>query len=80
MAVTREQIRVGMEVVGSDGRRIGTVKEVRTSDFLVNRPMARDIYVPFGAIQTISGNTVTLTIPADQVEQMGWAHPPVFGG
>ena len=68
-------IRSGMNVVGTDGERIGQVKEVRGSDFLIDRPMARDVYVPFSACRTVSSNRVVLTIRADEVDNMGWANP-----
>ena len=42
-----------LRVVGSDGEEAGKVKEVRATDILVDRPMARDIYVPLEAIQAI---------------------------
>ena len=42
-----------MEVVGSDGERLGSVKEVRASDFLVNRRLKRDVYVPNEAIANL---------------------------
>lgn len=42
-----DQIHVGMDVVGIDGETVGKVKQVRAQDFLVDRPMARDLYVPF---------------------------------
>jgi hypothetical protein len=45
---------------------------VRSSDFLVNRPMARDVYMPFSACQTVSRMRVVLNIGADEVDNQGW--------
>ena len=75
MSVDPEWVRPGMEVVGVDGELVGSVKAVRGPDFLVDRPLARDVYVPIGAIQAIVGETaneagrqrIILTIPADRV-------------
>jgi hypothetical protein len=66
-----ELLQPGAEVVGSDGTQVGTVKEVRGSDFLVNRPMARDIYIPFSAASA-DGGRVTLRVPASEVDHMNW--------
>jgi hypothetical protein len=42
-----EQVQVGMPVAAIDGEQIGTVKQVRDDAFLVDRPMARDLWIPF---------------------------------
>jgi hypothetical protein len=74
---TRATVRVGMKVVGSDGEDVGTVKEVRDRDFLIDRPMRRDVYAPFDAIQNVSGDTVMLKITSDKVDNTNWPRPPV---
>lgn len=79
MTIGRMQVKTGMEIVGSDGGHIGHVKEVRDTDFLVSRPMARDIYVPFSAVRSCSETRCELNIPADQVDSMGWMSPPLGG-
>lgn len=71
------QIRVGMEVIGRDGENVGEVKEVRSHDFLVDRSMARDIYVPFSACQVTSGQ-IRLNVRADEVDNQGWEMPELF--
>ena len=53
MSVDPQYILVGMNVVGSDGEQVGTVKEVGATEILVDRPLARDVYVPLEAIQAI---------------------------
>lgn len=72
---TSSQVQQGMKVVGTNGDTVGQVKEVRSNDFLVNRNMQRDVYMPFSAVQNVSGNTIALNIPANQVDNMGWANP-----
>lgn len=68
------QITQRMEVVGTDGNQVGHVKDVRGADFLVDRPMKRDLYIPFDAVQVVQENQVILSIPASQVDEMKWSH------
>ncbi len=68
----------GMEVIGSDMKSVGRVRDVRDNDFHVDIPMQRDIYVPFTAIQNVEGDRVVLTIPASQVNDMNWPKPPLL--
>ncbi len=74
-------VHEGMDVLGSDGVKVGTVKQIRDYDILVNRPLARDIHVPFsaidnvvpsGAIDKVAHEKVLLNIPADQVDKENW--------
>ena len=67
------QIAARMAVVGTDKKPVGAVKEVRDKDFLVDRTMARDLYIPFDAVQRVDKNEVMLSIPADQVGEMKWS-------
>jgi Uncharacterized protein conserved in bacteria (DUF2171) len=72
---TQPPVRVGMRVVGADGGDVGTVKEVRDRDFLIDRPMRRDIYAPFEAIQSVTGDTARLNIPSGAVDNTDWQKP-----
>lgn len=74
------EVRSGMTVYGTNGNEIGMVKEVRPNDFLLNRSLHRDIYVPINAVQNVSNDQVYLNIPSDQVDAMNWPSPPMFGG
>ena len=81
------QIDIGMRVVGIDGQPVGRVKEVRGDDFLVDRPMARDVYVPYSFVlaaenpaDRIRGgptqpDQIILTIPAGHVDDQHWVNP-----
>jgi hypothetical protein len=77
------QIEVGMDVLGVDGQTVGRVKEVRADDFLVDRPMARDVYVPYKFVlsvpekgdKALQGNDVLLTVSAAHVDSQGWQQP-----
>jgi sporulation protein YlmC with PRC-barrel domain len=77
MSVDPWQVQVDAYVVGSDGEAVGQVKEVGQDNFLVNRSMDRDVYVPFGAIQAITDYSIMLTIPAGRVDDIGWPKPPL---
>jgi len=70
----KSQIKEGVEVVGSQGKSVGTVKQVRSNDFLVDRPVARDIFVPFSAAHFENGK-VRLNVTADQVDDQNWDTP-----
>ncbi len=67
-------LRLGMDVVGKDGNMIGTVKQIRDNDVLVDRSMARDIFVPFSACTKID-NQIHLNVTADKVDNQGWQEP-----
>lgn len=67
----KNAIKDGMEVVGKNGKTIGKVKQVRQNDFLLDRPAAKDLFVPFNAAH-LQQNKVQLDVTADQVEQEGW--------
>lgn len=70
-------IRPGMEVIGREGESVGEVKEVRSNDFLVDRAMARDIYIPFNACQIRNGQ-IHLSVRSDEVDDQGWEMPDLF--
>ena len=79
------QVRVGMDVKSIDGERIGRVKEVQGREFLVDRPMARDLWVPFEAVLATEDYTanyrgpvqptdVVLSVSAAHIDRQGWRH------
>ncbi|HET7035257.1 MAG TPA: BON domain-containing protein [Thermomicrobiaceae bacterium] len=74
------RLRPGMYVMGADGHQIGTIKGVRGNDFLVDRNLERDVYVPFQAVQSIQGDRVTLGVTDAGVNARNWPRPPLFGG
>lgn len=68
------RVRPGMEVVDAQGEHIGTVKAVRSTDFLVDRRMARDIYIPCRAISSCD-RKVKINVEKGRINDMGWAKP-----
>jgi hypothetical protein len=78
MSTEHFQVSAGMEVLGAEKERVGQVKEVRAADFLVERRLQRDVYVPFAAIREVTGNQVVLTVTSDHVDALKW--PQEEGG
>jgi len=82
-----DQITVGLTVSSIDGHEIGTVKEVGTGEFLVDRRLVRDLWIPFSAVVETSdrGGTfrrgptmdteVILSVAYDDLHSQGWRHP-----
>jgi hypothetical protein len=67
-------IQEGMEVFDSEGKKIGKVKDVRVSDFLLTRLLARNYYVPFIAC-AMSTDGVHLNVKGSEMKEQGWASP-----
>jgi hypothetical protein len=67
----------GLPVVDREGKRVGKVKEVRNTDFLLSRTLARDVYVPYYVCE-YDGTQVTINVLADEISSQGWAMPRLF--
>lgn len=80
MSIDYTRIVDGMEVVGPAGETIGSVKGVRVHDFLLDRTMQRDLYVPFSAVREVGGRTIVLGVTRDEVGSQEWEMAPLFGG
>lgn len=74
---TRTDIATGMEARNSNDEFVGGVSEVRATHFLLDRPMARDIWVPHSAVLEVVGDKVLLNV--SDVNDQGWEHPPLIG-
>lgn len=77
-STARGILHVGQMVIGQDGRSIGTVKALRGDDFWVNRPLKRDVYIPYAAVERVDAS-VFLNLPADEVDQQDWPIPGLLG-
>jgi hypothetical protein len=55
------------------------VKAVRETDFLLGRPLARDVYVPFSAIRWPGQWSLRIRVPNAQLGAMGWEQSKPFG-
>lgn len=76
----RPLVEPGMEVAGVAGDIVGQVKEVRASDFLVDRSgalgLAPDtlLYVPYERIHVMLSDKMTLDVPSSELDE--FASPP----
>jgi HSP20 family protein len=70
----KSKVQPGMEVAGSEGVPFGHVVQVHEPYFLIERPGADEyeLYVPYDAIQSTSGDTITLNVPGNKVSQQPW--------
>lgn len=69
--------RAGWVVVGNDGHRLGTIKDVGQDYLLISRSMFdADLYVPVSSIANVEHETVHLNLTRDGALQMGWEQPP----
>jgi hypothetical protein len=73
-----QRIIEGMEVVDSNGEHIGHVKEIREKDFLVDRTMTRDVYIPFSVVAQ-SGKRVVLKIDSAKMKDLNLERPSFMG-
>ena len=75
---TRWYVQVGMDVIDLNCQAVGVVKRRRLLDFLVARPLKRDVYVPFSAIAGGNGRELRLSVANDAVGASGWARAALF--
>ena len=70
-------LKPGWTVVGNDGRRVGSVREVGQNYILTSTSaLASDIYVPASAVSNVEPGVVHLSVPQGNVSEMGWGQPP----
>ena len=69
-------LKPGWMVVGNDGRRVGTVRDVSQNYLLTSIGFARNIYVPASVIANVEHEVVHLSVEQRVVAEMGWEQPP----
>jgi hypothetical protein len=70
-------LRRGWAVVASDGRRVGTVKDVGQNYVLTSRRgLPGDLHIPASAIVNVVDEVVHLSLAHRDVQKMGWEQPP----
>src|SRR5438105_6709292 len=75
------QIDVGMDVLSVDGQSVGKVKEVRATDFLLDRAVGHDVYVPYQFVLSVPDRgekpsrptEVLLTVSAAHIDSQDWS-------
>lgn len=67
----------GWAVVGNDGLRLGTIRDVGPNYLRISRSLfASDLYVPVSAIANVEHETVHLNVARREAERMGWEQAP----
>ncbi len=61
-----------MVVMSSDGVRLGTVKETRETNFLLDREAYFDLDIPYSDIKSIDENFITLDRKNDDLDKGAW--------
>jgi uncharacterized protein (TIGR02271 family) len=83
MDTPQETISVyeGMDVVGSDGEKLGSVDRVEGNFVVVKKGFffPTDYYVPADAISAVDEDRLTLNVPKDVVLEQGWDVSPFEG-
>jgi hypothetical protein len=69
----------GAYVFDAFGEPAGRVKSVRENDFLLDRPLARDVFVPLDAIRWPGRTTLRIGVPNAHVGAVGWERPKILG-
>ena len=70
-------LKAGWAVVGNDGQRLGTIREVGQYYVRTARgALAHDLYVPASAIANVESEVVHLNLTKRDAEAMGWEQPP----
>ena len=71
------QLQAGWDVLGNDGRKLGTIREVGQHYVLVSTGMfSGNLYVPASAIANVERDVVHLSVPVQNAGAMGWDQPP----
>jgi hypothetical protein len=77
MARDLSSLQVGMVVLGSDRETVGLVKEVHPSEFLLDRELQRDVYLPLHLVDHVANKLVVLTITRGEVNTRDWPRAPI---
>ncbi len=74
-------ISEGMEVLGSDGAKVGSIAEVNPDHFVVKKGFffPNDFYIPTSAVNSVEDNKVYLNVTKDEAmsQDPSWEEQPV---
>lgn len=69
-------IKPGWAVLGNDGGRIGTIREIGQHYLVVmGAGMSGDLHVPASSIANVEHEAVYLNLAKHETDAMGWAEP-----
>jgi hypothetical protein len=70
-------LKPGWLVVGNDGNRVGSVREVGQNYLLTTTSaLAHDLYIPASAIANVEHEIVHLSVRERDVAERGWEQRP----
>ena len=70
-------LQAGWLVVGNDGGRVGTVKDVTQNYIVTADPVSsNDLFIPASAVANILDGVIQLNIAQRDVRHMGWHQGP----
>jgi len=70
----------GMDVIGSDGEKVGDVADMRGDYVVVSKGFffPTDYFIPTTAIQSVTDGRIYLAVTKDEALNQGWDQEPVF--
>jgi hypothetical protein len=77
---SQANVRQHMHVYSSDDQRLGHVAETFEDSFLVHKGFffPRDRYIPYSAVGSVEGETIKLTLAADEAMDREWEKRPDY--
>ncbi|MGE5139163.1 MAG: BON domain-containing protein [Rudaea sp.] len=69
----KSQLKPGQVVMSSDGKRLGTVKDIFEHEFMLNRRLDVDERVPFYAIKNVDNNQVHMAVTYSHASNLEWS-------
>ncbi len=71
-------ISSGMDVVGSDGEKVGTISDLRGEYVVVSEGLffPTDYYIPTSAFSRVDDGTIYLAVSRDETLNQGWDTEP----
>lgn len=75
------EIGIGADVYGAEGDKIGSVQDIGSNYFMVEKGFVftTDVYVPLSAVTNITDEGIYLNVRKDDVDDQGWTKPPAEG-
>lgn len=74
MSQHTSHVAVGMNVTSPDGHKIGEVKEMRPTEFVVGRLLQPEVTLSLDAIERVTPDGVVVGLTAQQVDDVFWTH------
>ena len=70
-------LKPGSEIVGNEGRRVGTISSVG-QEYIVaaTRVGSVQLHIPASGVGNVRDGVVWLNVASADVESMGWQEPP----